>query len=242
MANEPTVIPIFKVHTRKNEAKSKLAGRPIFDEMEVCEIRFAGNRDTLSVFPAHGFSRWQSVNGVSEPMTYAQRWPDQYRRFKEQRTQVQEGTPLDELPFLSQSKRLELKALSIYTAEALAALDGTPLKTLGMGGRDLKNQAQAYLDNAAGSADAVRQAAENHALREQLADLQRQMSEMAEVKAPQHKEVKVSVGPISLADLDDATLKALIKEATGSAPRGNPSHDTLVAMVTEIRDGEQVAA
>ena len=63
------------------------------------------------------------------------------------------GTPLSELTFLSQGKRLELKALNIHTAEALASLDGGPLKMLGIGGREMKNQAAAYLAKAAGNAD-----------------------------------------------------------------------------------------
>ncbi|ESX44281.1 hypothetical protein X764_03720 [Mesorhizobium sp. LSHC440A00] len=66
-----------------------------------------------------------------------------------------------------------MKALGVHTVEQLASLDGTPLKQLGMGGRELKNQAQAYLDNAAGSADIVNLAAQVAALTQQLADERR---------------------------------------------------------------------
>lgn len=209
---------VFKTKTKKNEAKSKEEGRPIYDDIEVCEIRFAGDRQRVGVFPAHAFSNWRvSPEGSQEEITYAMRFPDQYRRFKENRQQVQEGTPLDELTFLTQSKRMELRALNIYTAETLASLDGPPLKTLGMGGRELKNQAQAYLDNARGSAGVTKLAAENAALRERLDFIEREMK----------------AGKEELAALDDAALKDVIKEKTGAKPRGNPSHETLVRMASE---------
>jgi hypothetical protein len=50
--NDPLVVPVFKILTTKNEAKSREAGRPIFDDMEVVEVRFAGDRNKISVFPA----------------------------------------------------------------------------------------------------------------------------------------------------------------------------------------------
>src|SRR5690348_14260170 len=147
------VVATFRMHSTQNKKKSQEAGRPIFDDIEVCEIRLAANKQTVAVFPAHEVWKWQETpDGWREQVTYAMRFPEQYKRFKEGQAQVQSGTPLDELPFLTQGKRLELKALNIYTAESLAALDGSPLKLLGVGGRELKNQAQAYLDNAKGSA------------------------------------------------------------------------------------------
>lgn len=141
----------FVAHTILNEAKSKEAGRPIYDEMEVCELRYAGNRLTVGVFPAHEMCEWveDPETRMRTRITYAQKYNQQYLAFKDGKAQAASGTPLEELPFLSAGKRLELKAIHINTAEALAALDGQPLKQLGMGGRELKDKAQLYLDNAA---------------------------------------------------------------------------------------------
>jgi hypothetical protein len=217
-ADKSTVV-IFRVHTQINQGKSDAAGRPIYEDIEVCELRFPGNRLTVGVYPAHSRAGWRTNDyGAQEAITYAMKYPEQYRRFKEGRQQVQDGTPLSELTFLSQSKRLELKALNVHTAEQLAGLDGQNLKTLGQGGRELKNQAQAYLDKASGSADVTKLASENVALREQIEQLRRDMDAMK---------------PSGVDSLDDEGLKELIKERTGSRPRGNPSHDTLVRMATE---------
>lgn len=145
------VYAFFRSHSTANEAKSKKAGRPIFDDVEVCEIRLAGNKLTVGVFPAHETCDWHTdpKTGYRERQTYAQKYNEQYMAFKKGAAQIASGTPLEELTFLSQGKRLELKALNVHTAEALASLDGGPLKMLGMNGRELKDQAQIYLDNAA---------------------------------------------------------------------------------------------
>lgn len=177
MASADLIVPTFRVHVVPNEAASKTAGRPIFDQMEVVELRFAGDRQKVAVFPAHEQDPNATREAVEagtvmpgEVVTYAQAYADQYRKFKAQEAQDVSGTPLSEAPFLQENKRRELKALNIHTVEALAALDGTPLKQLGMGGRELKTQAEAYLAKAAGSADVTEMAARIAQLEQQLKD------------------------------------------------------------------------
>jgi len=251
--NENLVVPVFKIHTVQNEARSRDKGRPQFDDLEIVEIRMAGNKQTVGVFPAHEVWKWEDKpDGSREPVTYAMRWPDIYQKFKANEAQVQSGTPLSEAPFLTQAKRYELKALNIHTVEALAALDGTPLKTLGIGGREMKTQAQAYLAKAEGSAVETRLAAENEDLRQQLADLQTQFSEFSKSKPSKAKRTEIedeqpdasedaamdedgtdgSTSPFS--EWDDEDLKNWIADAQGSRPKGNPNHATLVRMADEI--------
>lgn len=221
MAEKDLVIPLFKNHIIENKAKSKEMGRPIYDDMEVVEVRFAGDRNKISVFPAHAVcGQVEDEHGDYRTMTYAERWPEQYKRFKAKQTQIAEGTPVDELPFLSLAKRSELKALSIYTAEALAALDGNSLKTLGPGGRDLKNQAQAYLDRAAGTADVTKMTTEISELRALVAELQ--AAKAAEPGASQFE------------SWTDNQIKDWIEEKISERPKGNPSHATLVKRADEI--------
>jgi hypothetical protein len=226
MANQDLIVPRFFVHTVIDNKLTKENGRPMFKDIECVEIRMAANKQTVAVFPAHEVWEWGVVDGVRQEITYAMRFPDQYKRFKANEAQAMTGTPLEELPFLTQAKRSELKALSIYTAEALASLDGMPLKQLGMGGREWKNQAQAYLDKATDSALVTRQAAEIEQLRATIAGLQ------AAPVAP--AQTVVADSPFN--DMDDEALKVWISDATGARPRGNPSHETLVRMATEIND------
>lgn len=140
------ITPFFKTIPLKDERKSLDQGRPIYQDVEVCEIRFAGSNDRY-VFPIHQYSHWEvdEETGEQRQVTYAERFPKQFQQFRSRQAQTKSGTPLDFVPFLTDSKRSELRALNIYTLEALAELDGQPLKNLGIGGRDLKNKAMDYL-------------------------------------------------------------------------------------------------
>lgn len=218
-----------------NEPETREQGRPIYDDKEMCEIRSAGNRQTVWVFFAHEIWKTQPdpVTGIPQPITYAMRFVEQYRKFKANEAQTMSGTPTSEAPFLTQAKRLELKALNIHTLEQLASLDGQPLKQLGMNGRELKNQAISYLEKAAGTADVTKLAADVAGLRDTLSEKDREIAELREAlqaKAqPRKAEAESPFG-----DWDDADLKNWLAEQTGSKPRGNPSHATLVQMADEV--------
>lgn len=173
MASEDLTVPFFRNLPKLNEAETKKQGRPIYDDQIVCEIRFAANKQTVGVFPANEVFRWQDEpDGSRTPLTYALAYNEQYQKFINGDGQSLSGTPLAELPFLTASKRLELKALNVHTAEALAALDGAPLKALGMQGREFQKQAAAYLEKASGTADYSHLVDENAALAERIAELE----------------------------------------------------------------------
>ena len=76
-------------------------------------------------------------------MTYAQAYhPRHYEAFKTGEAAKGEGTPIEELPFLTAARRAELKALHIHTAEALSQLEKLARHSpnLGMFGRELKEK------------------------------------------------------------------------------------------------------
>jgi hypothetical protein len=242
MADEASrLIVTFENHPVLNESKSKELGRPFFDDMEVCRIRMSGDRLQSPVFPA-----WSEApggiedpdTGLTRPSTYAEKYATQYKAFKAGEQQVKEGTPLEALPFLTLAKVKELKAVHVYTAEGLADLDGANLKTLGQGGREWKEKAKAYLENAAGSAHSTKLAEENLYLRQQLETLQK---EHAQFKAPDDERLTENLGyddaPAGKSQFEgweDELIKEWIAEKTGSKPRGNPSHATLVKMADEL--------
>lgn len=215
----------FFVQALENPAKSKEQGRPIYDDVELVRIRFAGDPKRELVAPAHQAYRYD--RGAERRVTYAEDFARHYEAFKDGKQDLGEGTPISELPFLTESKRSELRALNVHTAEQLAALDGTPLQRIGMGGRALKEQAVAYIEVAKGSAKDTRFAAENAELREQIAAMQEQIAAMmAGIKVAVPDQDKFEGWP-------DDELRAFIKQKTGTAPRGQPSHDTLVRMAEE---------
>lgn len=242
--DNPSLHVEFFTDAVENKAKTKTQGRPIFEDREFVRIKFPGDKQRVHVAPAdEGYRRDPSTN---EWVTYAQEYPKHYQAFKDNVEYHGEGTPLAEVPFLTDSKRKELRALNIYTAETLAGLDGAQLEKLGMGGRELKNQASAWLDKASGSADITRLAAENAGLTEQLAQLQEQVNALAGGTTPTptagDTPTASDFGTEEFDGMDATDLKAFIKERSGAAPRGNPSRDTLVAMAVEIVNGASEAA
>jgi hypothetical protein len=224
----------FRTVAVENRAKSLKEGRPIFDQQEQVFIRFAGDTKKELVAPAHEKCMRDPATGLW--VSYAQLYQRHYEAFKSGEAAIGEGTPVEELPFLDTARRAELKALHIHTAEALAGLEGQNLTRLGMFGRELKEKAKAYIEKASDSALETRLAAENAALAQRIAALE---SELLSVRSPQPAPAQQDRPAMDepaveastpFADWPDADLKAFIKEQTGHAPRGTPSHETLVQM------------
>ena len=81
--NDTGVVAVFRNGTVKNNVKSAEAGRPIFDDVELCELRYPGTRD-YGVYPATERSHWDvdQFTGEQRQITYAERFSKQYRQFK----------------------------------------------------------------------------------------------------------------------------------------------------------------
>lgn len=233
------LVVLFRHHAQPNKAKSAAAGRPIADDMEVAEIRFPGSRE-VSVFPAHSQSDWTAdpYSGTPVPRTYAERFPRQYEQFKAMTAQTKSGTPLEYVAFLTEARRYELRALNIYTVEALAIVDGQELKNLGQGGRELKNAAQDFLDRSDRLAPTTQLQAELEAARARAAILEEDNRALKERAASVPEE-----RPDEFAGMSDLELKDFVAANTGVRPIGNPKRPTLLRMAQEARpDSHKVKA
>ncbi len=236
MADTPHLHVEFYMDTKENPAKSRQEGRPIFEEVEMVKIQIVGDPKNSLIAPAQSASRRHPETG--EAWTYAEQYPEHYRYFRDHLDQsAADGTPLSEAPWLSAAQRAELKALKITTIEGLAGLDGTPLSRIGMGGRELKNKAQAWLDAAAGNAPVARMVEELASRDAIIAQLQADMAAlMAGTVAPVKSEPEPDAGDSPFEAWDDEDIKNWIKDQTGNRPLGNPAHKTLVARADEIND------
>lgn len=134
-ADKDGVIPVFKMVAQLNQQKSDQAGRPIYDDVEMVEMILVGNPYAKPVEKVHD--------------GHKNRWPEQYRQFKEGQEQTGSGTPLGEAPWLSKAMQAELIALGIKTVENIAAMtDQFLAKNFGMAGQTLRNNAISYLADA----------------------------------------------------------------------------------------------
>ncbi|MBB6304044.1 hypothetical protein [Rhizobium leucaenae] len=222
-----------------NPRKSAEEGRTVYDNVEKVRIRIAGDRGSEFVGLANEGSSVRDPI-TNQRLTYAELHFGPYEAFKRGQQYVGDGTRLAELPFISAAKRKELEACHVFTAEALASLDGANLAKLGMGARELKNQATAWLEKAAGSADIVRLAGENEALRAQMEQMQAQLAALmkgsvAEQKSPANSvasEYDVNASPFF--DWDDETIRLWIEEQGGDKPHHKCGHETLVQKADEL--------
>lgn len=242
------IVPEFYIGTFKDEQASETAGRPIHKEVEMCRFRWIGDNKRDLSKPAHEKSTFDRASNAW--ISAAERFPEHYAAFKRNMKFVGDGTPIDEAPFLSNTDKADLKAINIHTIEALAALDMAGQRKIGMEAAKLVAKAKAYIDNAKGSSDVTALAAQNAEMKEQLARMQEQMAQLMNSKAapaPAPVPVVEDEGEPASANsifntFDDATLKAFIKEKTGAAPRGTPSHATLVSMAEEANASAKEAA
>lgn len=128
-------IPRFHIEPVQDEGASAAAGHPVFRDEERVEI----------ILPGNPFTR--PVKIVTDE--HRQRWPREYAAFKAGTTMAQDGTPLEQWPMMTPAMVKQLKFLEIHTVEQCAALDDNALGRIPIGGRQIKNAAIAYLDDAA---------------------------------------------------------------------------------------------
>lgn len=164
----------FFAEAVQNESKTIEAGRPIFDDIDMIRIMFPGQRDNLVGVADYG---------------YQQRFPRQWAQYKARQTQTVSGTPLAQVPWLTKGQVAELGFLNVHSVEQLANMPDSASQRL-MNHHSLKQQAQTYLDSAAGSAPLIKMQAELAKRDEQIAEL---MAAVASLQANQAAKVPLKV-------------------------------------------------
>jgi hypothetical protein len=219
--------PVFRNSSVLDPSATAAAGRPIFIDREVVDIMIPGKQN-YGTYPVTAFARWREdpITREQVAVSYAERFSRQYRQFKEQATQTKTGTPLDHVPFLTEARRAELRALNIYVIEQLAAVDGQELKNLGQGGREMKNQAIEFIEVA------KQTAAPSLQLQTELEAMRAKFQLLAE-----DNEILRQRAGLNGAQFDGMTEKQLLKfieDATGHAPVGKLERKQLLVMAAEI--------
>lgn len=200
----------FFIHPVEHAAKSREAGRPIFEDREYVRITLPGDRLREHVAPAN---EMHYVSHAKRQMTYAERFATLYKAWKDSGEEVGSGTPLTAAPFLTPARIEELKHRKIRTVEQLAGLPDSIARTLGMNARDMVAQANAYLKAAEGTSEITRMQAEIDALKKMVGQPALQ-----------------PVDPFEGMERDDLHNMAV---DAGLEPRANASREALVKMLTD---------
>ncbi len=167
----------FFLKAVQNNFKTAQEGRPIFEDREYIRILVAGDKGTIVEQPLRPEDK--------------ERFAAEYRAWKQGLAAPVVGTPIGEWPLVGASQVEELKALHVQTVEALAALSEAGIGGLGLGGRQLRDKAVAWLaatKDAAPLAQLVEERdllrADNELLQAQIAEMNARLKELEEGRAP----------------------------------------------------------
>lgn len=124
----------FSLEPLENPTKSKEAGRPIFDDVEMISIRVPGDPD-IRRHPVEAADR--------------ARFARHYEAWKRNENQeAVSGTPLVAWPMIKRSQVEEAKFFGLHTVEQLSDMADVNLQKLGPGWITLRQHAQDWLKKA----------------------------------------------------------------------------------------------
>lgn len=169
-----STFPRFHVHPVEDPIASAAAGRPIFVQHERVQIIQPGNPNS-------------PVLAVTD--NERQRWPDQYAAFRKGEDVSVNGTPIEQWAFLPRNAVLELKAIDLHTIEQIAGLPDSAIHKIGMAGRNIRDMAKAYLDDAEAqsiTSDALARAERAEA---RVASLEKQVAELRPMMDSMHHDL-----------------------------------------------------
>lgn len=226
-ANSHAITAFFKHMSVLNVPQSETRGEPVYDLKEMVELRFAGDRNYSPCFESS--EMWRNVGG--RVITYAERFPEQYRAFIQGDSQVAGGTALEMLrPYGITPAQISIcNALKVYSIEAILEMR-TP-QALGMSTNVIMEMAKRWQSD-----QAQRQNTENKediaALKAEIERLRTQIPEREATPAQVDAALVAADSEFEAMSNDD--LKAFIKEKSGQAPRGTPSREFLITAAKEL--------
>jgi hypothetical protein len=164
-----TAIAEFYNEAVQNNFKTGQEGRPIFDDKVFIRIMIPGDRHTV-------------VERLCKEED-KHRFPVQWARFQLEESQTADGTPLEQWPMMTPALVRTFKASNVPTVEALANVADGNLHNLGMGAREWRDRAIAYLNRAKEGAIASKLQAENEDLRAELDALKANVADLVAAQA-----------------------------------------------------------
>ena len=193
-----------------NALKSQEAGREICDQVDFVSIIVPGSRDEV-------------IEKVGEAQK--KRFAPQYEHWRKTQEQPPEGQPLDRVPWLNVAQIRELQYLNIKTLEQLAGLSDTAIQHIGMGGRDLRARAQAYIEAGKGTAELSRYMVRISELERENASLRDDIKAVnARYEALLKKSQEESLSPLSpppQPSVPAVDITALIRAEVAKALKGD---------------------
>ncbi len=164
--SDNSIFPEFYTEATQHRGRTEEEGRPIFVDRDFVRIHIAGDAKNVIERPVREDDK--------------ERWRPQYEAFKKGEEAPLDGTPLSEWGQLTKARVKELEAQNIRTLEALSEVRDSAIGGLGMGGRKLIKEAEAYLKAAKSKAGNAKLAKENARQQDEIDLLKKQIKELSD--------------------------------------------------------------
>ena len=208
---------------RRNNAKFE-RGEIAYDRVCMMEIQHPGKNSTFAT------EIKLDKDGNPDPRNdYVKRFPKAWEAFKRQEKPVA-GTPVAKLPFLKPEQVALLMHIGCTTLEQLCEMPDVQVQQIGLGGRQIRADAQAFQKMAKDSAETIKLSRENENLRLDLLRLETEVKRLcglldpktaATVCSPALPSSQVQAAPIQnipqAPAFDMAQLAGLIKDQVREA-------------------------
>jgi len=172
------LIVIFRESAQKNLKESAEKGYDVFDNVIIAEVS-AGGHGSKSTVMQEIERRLPDGTVVKHPV-YSRKYAAIFQQFKEGRTEDGVGTPLNLLPKMDPARIATLKAQGIHFVETLAtAADSSALGEM-MGFREMRANAQKFLDLREKNAPMVKAEEMIKSRDDEISNLRRQLTELAD--------------------------------------------------------------
>jgi hypothetical protein len=155
----------FGIMQMTDAKASAKAGYPVFKDVEFFRAKVPGDKQS-------------EVLAIAKDKDRA-RYPRAYAAFKQRGSVPIQGLPIEQWPQISRGQAVMLKSMDIHTVECLAEVHDGHIDKLGQSGRELRTKAKAFLAQAKDSAEAQRLAAESERKDAIIAEMQRQLKDLA---------------------------------------------------------------
>lgn len=176
---EDKVLLRFWYDSAENAAVSAQEGRAIFDTVLMVDlVAPAQNASTPQIeleriWSPESLAFYKLPEGASRKSNNYEKYAKFIKDFKDSHVEMElGGTPLKEWPRITKGLTATLASQGVYTVEQVAAIADVSLDVLGMGGRELRNQAIQFLEQAQGQSDTSKLVAQISDLQAQVARLQ----------------------------------------------------------------------
>ena len=172
--------PFVRFENRPVEDReaSIAAGHLVHKDRVFALITPAGSKDVIEKIAEEWLANLETeVRAERFPSEWLKHFRGKFREFIETGTVKVDGIPISALPNVTPAQLKNLESSKIYSVEDLAQLTEEGIASLGMGGRELRDRAKAFMVTQKDGSAQV--AVENSALKSRIGELEAEVKRLS---------------------------------------------------------------